>query len=61
MTPTSTLTYFSSAPPPETGERVVLREDAQWDRPLFRAPPLRVDPPRPDLLDFNSPSQLRSH
>ncbi len=25
--------------------RVVSREDVQWNRPLFKAPPLNVQPP----------------
>jgi len=61
MTPSNSFTYSSSAPETQTEERSVLREDVQWSRPLFRAPPLRVDPPTPDLLDFSSQSQLQHH
>ena len=32
--------------------RVVSREDVMWDRPIFRAPPLRVKPPAVDLTMF---------
>ena len=61
MTPSNSLTYSSSAPETQTEERSVLREDVQWNRPLFRAPPLHVDLPTPDLLDFSSQSQLQHH
>jgi len=32
--------------------RVVAREDVQWDRPVFKAPPLHVEPPLADLASF---------
>lgn len=32
--------------------RVLNREDIQWNRPLFRAPPLNVAPPVKDIADL---------
>ena len=32
--------------------RVVSREDVQWNRPVFRAPPLNVRPPVLDATIF---------
>jgi len=32
--------------------RVVSREDAMWNRPIFRAPPLKVQPPVFDASIF---------
>jgi hypothetical protein len=43
----------SHLPPPSTSEtpsaivRVVTREDVLWDRPVFKAPPLKVSLPAP--------------
>lgn len=41
-------------PPPERETpaivRVVTREDVQWNRPIFKAPPLFVRLPRADQL-----------
>jgi len=32
--------------------RVISREDVLWNRPVFRAPPLRVQPPTLDVAIF---------
>ena len=42
--------HFRPQPlPQEIAEvRAVAREDARWVRPVFRPPPLRVQPVRPD-------------
>lgn len=32
--------------------RTVTARDVLWNRPLFKAPPLRVKPPVPDAKDF---------
>lgn len=32
--------------------RLVAREDMLWDRPIFKAPPLRVNPPVADLAEL---------
>ena len=32
--------------------RVVSREDVQWNRPVFKAPPLAVQPPAVDAAWF---------
>ena len=34
--------------------RVVSREDVMWNRPIFRAPPLKVQPPVFDATIFAS-------
>jgi hypothetical protein len=31
-------------PEPAPVVRIVAREDVQWNRPIFKAPPLEVDP-----------------
>jgi hypothetical protein len=31
---------------------VVTREDVMWDRPVFKAPPLKVVPPVADLAEL---------
>jgi hypothetical protein len=36
--------------------RVVAREDVQWNRPLFKAPPLNVKPPVDGAAPFKTPS-----
>ena len=33
--------------------RVVSREDILWNRPIFRAPPLKVQPPAFDATIFS--------
>ena len=33
----------------EEATGVVLREDARWARPIFRPPPLTVNPARPQI------------
>jgi hypothetical protein len=30
--------------------RVLTREEIHWNRPLFKAPPLQVEPPLADVL-----------
>jgi hypothetical protein len=48
MTPQDQLFH---APPliREVAARAIPREDARWDRPVFRPPPLTVNPARPQL------------
>ena len=40
------MSSFHTPPPPEppADVRVVSREDVQWNRPVFKAPPLKLDP-----------------
>lgn len=49
--------------PPKVSEKppivqYVTREDVIWNRPIFRAPPLRVSPPTVDTQSFNLASKL---
>jgi hypothetical protein len=37
--------YPQSATEPPALVRVVAREEVQWNRPVFKAPPLKVPPP----------------
>ena len=48
------IPFFRSQPPPEMPAivRAVSQQDMQWDRPVFKAPPLRVTPPLPDVRDL---------
>jgi hypothetical protein len=41
------IPFFRQQPltEPPAMVRVVSREDVQWNRPLFKAPPLNVQPP----------------
>lgn len=32
--------------------RVLTREEIHWNRPLFKAPPLEVQPPIADVMSF---------
>jgi hypothetical protein len=32
--------------------RVLTREEIHWNRPLFKAPPLEVQPPTKDVMSF---------
>ncbi len=32
--------------------RAAFPQDVMWDRPVFKAPPLRVKPPAPTTRDF---------
>lgn len=41
-----------AAPEPPALVRVVTREDVTWARPVFKAPPLRVQPPLADVAAF---------
>lgn len=41
-----------TAPEPPALVRVVLREDVLWNRPVFKAPPLQVQPPVFDAKVF---------
>jgi hypothetical protein len=34
--------------------RVLTREEIHWNRPLFKAPPLEVQPPIADVMSFVS-------
>jgi hypothetical protein len=38
--------------------QMVTREDMTWNRPIFRAPPLRVEPPVVDATAFPFPAAL---
>jgi hypothetical protein len=40
------------APEPPADIRVVAREDVQWNRPVFKAPPLQLDPRKFDTKAF---------
>jgi hypothetical protein len=48
------LHTFSSlaAPQPPADVRQVNRGDVLWNRPIFKAPPLNVKPPRLDATIF---------
>ena len=41
-----------SAETPVAIVRLLAREDMLWDRPIFKAPPLRVNPPVADLAEL---------
>ena len=48
-------TPFHDSQPAETPVaivRLVAREDMLWDRPIFKAPPLKVNPPLADLEEL---------
>ena len=48
-------TPFHDSRPTETPAaivRVLAREDMMWDRPVFKAPPLKVVPPVADLAEL---------
>ena len=49
MTPP--LPFVRSQPPPDVPAivRAFSRNDVQWNRPVFKAPPLRVEPPVRDV------------
>lgn len=32
--------------------RVLTRDEIHWNRPLFKAPPLQVNPPTADVMSF---------
>lgn len=38
------------APEPPALVRVLTRDDLHWNRPVFKAPPLNVQPPLADVL-----------
>ena len=42
----------SAEPPAVTMVRTVTREDARWNRPVFRAPPLELHPEAFDATRF---------
>lgn len=50
------LPFFTSRPQLPADKpaivRVVTREDMLWNRPIFRAPPLKVTPPVVDTTEF---------
>ena len=48
------IPFFRSQLPPEVPAivRVVSQNDVQWNRPVFKAPPLRVEPPIRDVRTF---------
>jgi hypothetical protein len=41
-------------PEPPALVRVLTREEIHWNRPLFKAPPLEIQPPVADVLSFVS-------
>ena len=46
---------FHSQPPASASSALVrtfTRQDVLWDRPIFKAPPLVVEPPLADLKEF---------
>ncbi|MEO6005989.1 MAG: hypothetical protein ABIZ04_09015 [Opitutus sp.] len=48
-------TPFHDSQPAETPAAIVrhmAREDMMWDRPVFKAPPLKVVPPLADLAEL---------
>jgi len=49
------LKFFRSSHPSDTPStlKAALRGDVQWERTVFKAPPLRVQTPRPSSKDFN--------
>jgi hypothetical protein len=46
--------YFQQKPPPEPPAmvRTATREDVQWNRPVFKAPPLELHPQAFDATIF---------
>ena len=45
--------------PPTTTEppalvRVLTREEIHWNKPLFKAPPLKIEPPIADVRSFTA-------
>jgi hypothetical protein len=60
--------YLSTMTPHQTNRSPLLQEpppipawkDVPWSRPVFRAPPLRVDPPIPNLREFIAETQDRA-
>jgi len=46
---------FHSQPPASTPSAIVrtfTRQDVLWDRPVFKAPPLHIEPPLADLKEL---------
>lgn len=46
---------FHSQPPasaPSAIVRTLTRQDMMWDRPIFKAPPLVIEPPVADLKEL---------
>jgi hypothetical protein len=41
-----------SATEPPALVRVLTREEIHWNRPLFKAPPLEVEPPIADVMSL---------
>ena len=57
--PTS-QTYSSGKPARRSPEPGPLQfSDVQWSRPVFKAPPLKVEPPLTDIRDFIAPHPER--
>jgi hypothetical protein len=54
LTMTLPIPFFRAQPQPEVPAivRVVSDRDVQWNRPVFKAPPLNVELPFADGPDF---------
>ncbi len=54
------LPFFRSQPEPQIPAivRVVTGRDVQWNRPVFKAPPLRVKPAPTDVQEFSEARSL---
>jgi hypothetical protein len=49
------LRFFRSSPTFDTSPtlKAALRGNVQWERTVFKAPPLRVQTPSPNVKDFS--------